>query len=263
MPSRFSRPRLIDENDKQYQAFVARIMLTKDNYRAIRPPRARDLFGGEVEAALRGWLSQYYDLSDRRIIEYLEHRGRSAITKYRELDAVVLEESKHAHVFEVKASQKAASLRRAARQLHDTRQILEMLFTRVYTTILLVDTGIPTTEDIAAIMHSSDVPSELPLTLNELLTQLPHLQLIGSLEQRVLDPTIINVLCFSVDDIIEMAGAENLHLNWDDEDDQQPPPSKTQEFHSYTTESTDDKDDDSPMAEAFKRALADRQDHDS
>lgn len=261
MPSRFSRPRLIDENDKQYQAFVARIMLTKDNQRAIRPPRARDLFGAEVEIALRGWLNQYYSLSDQRIIEYLEHRGRSAITKYRELDAVALEKSKHIHVFEIKASQKATSLRRATRQLHATRQILEMLFTRVYTTILLVDTGIPTAEDIATLMHSPDAPSEPPPTLNEFLAQLPHLQLIESLEQRILDPAITNVLCFSVDDIIEMVGSENLHLDWDDEDDQESLPSETQELYYYTTESADNKDEDNPMAEAFKRALDSRQDH--
>ena len=112
MAPRFSRPRLTSADDKQYRAFLAQIMIGKDNQRAIRPPRARDLFGGEAEAALRGWLAQGSTLSERRIVEYLEHRGRSAIKKYRELDAVVIPDAKTIHVFEIKASQKATSLRR-------------------------------------------------------------------------------------------------------------------------------------------------------
>ena len=70
--------RLISADDKQYRAFLAQIMLGKENQRAIRPPRARDLFGGEAELALRDWLAQRYRLSERRIVEYLEHRGRSS-----------------------------------------------------------------------------------------------------------------------------------------------------------------------------------------
>ena len=54
MAPRFSRARLIDTNDAQYRAFVRQIMIGKDNQRPTRPPRARELFGGEAEAvALR------------------------------------------------------------------------------------------------------------------------------------------------------------------------------------------------------------------
>jgi hypothetical protein len=155
---RFSRARLIDTSDTQYRAFVRQIMIGKDNERATRLPLPRELFGGEAEAALREWLAQRFTLSDRRIVEYLEHRGRSAIKKYRELDAVVLSEQKTIEVFEIKASQKATSLRRAAQQLADTRAILGMLFRRVNTTILLVDTGIPTAEDVADLMAAEDAP---------------------------------------------------------------------------------------------------------
>src|SRR5262245_47431222 len=100
VPPRFSRPRLIGADDKQYRAFLAQIMLGKENQRAIRPPRERDLFGGEAEAALRDWLAQRYTLSERRIVEYLEHRSRSAVKKYRELDAVVIPTPKTIQVFE-------------------------------------------------------------------------------------------------------------------------------------------------------------------
>ena len=152
MAPRFSRARLIDTTDTQYRAFVRQIMIGKDNQRATRLPLPRELFGGEAEAALRDWLSQRFTLSDRRIVEYLEHRGRSAIKKYRELDAVVLSNQKTVEVFEIKASQKATSVRRAAQQLADTRAILGMLFRRVNATILLVDTGIPTADDVAELM---------------------------------------------------------------------------------------------------------------
>lgn len=218
MALRFSRPRLIDADDKQYRAFLARIMLGKDNRRAIRPPRARDLFGGEAEAALREWLGQRRTLSERRIVEYLEHRGRSAIKKYRELDAVVIED-KAIHVFEIKASQKAASLRRAARQLRDTRAILGQLYRRVFATILLVDTGIPTTADVTELMRAPDAPPVAPPTLDEVLTMLPQVRSIASLDERPDDPEIVSLLRFGVDDIIALAGAESLHLDWDDEEE--------------------------------------------
>src|SRR5215218_1202618 len=215
---RFSRARLIDTNDTQYRSFVRQIMIGKDNQRATRLPLPRELFGGEAEAALRDWLAQRYTLSERRIVEYLEHRGRSAIKKYRELDAVVLFDQKMIEVFEIKASQKATSLRRAAQQLADTRAILGMLFRRVNTTILLVDTGIPTADDVAALMAAEDAPIVPPPTLDEVLTILPRVHLAASLDARDPDPEIVNLLRFSVEDIIALAGAENLHLNWDEEE---------------------------------------------
>jgi hypothetical protein len=217
---RFSRPRLTSADDKQYRAFLAQIMLGKDNQRAIRPPRARDLFGGEAEIALRDWLTQRYTLSERRIVEYLEHRGRSAIRKYRELDAVVIPDPKTIHVFEIKASQKATSLRRAVQQLRDTRTILGMLFHRVYTTVLLVDTGIPTAEEVAELMAAEDAPPVPPPTLGEILALLPQLRLVGSLDERDPDPQVVSLLRFGVEDIVALAGAENLHLDWDEDDEE-------------------------------------------
>jgi hypothetical protein len=264
---RFSRPRLISADDKLYRAFLAQIMIGKDNQRAVRPPRARDLFGGEAEAALRGWLAQRYTLSERRIVEYLEHRGRSAIKKYRELDAVTMPDLKTIHVFEIKASQKAASVRRAAQQLRDTRTILSMLFHRVHTTMLLVDTGIPTAEDIAELMSAEDAPSTPPPTLDEVLATLPQVRPIGSLDERDPDPQVVNLLRFSVDDIIALAGAENLHLDWDEEDEEPEESVEADEAqaekprYAYSTDAAgagDDADDDNPLAAALKRAMEGR-----
>ncbi len=258
MTQRFSRPRLIDASDKQYRAFLAQIMLGKENQRAIRPPRARDLFGGEAEEALRGWLAHYFTLSERRIVEYLEHRGRSAIKKYRELDAVVIPDQRTIHVFEIKASQRATSLRRASQQLRDTCAILRMLYARVYATILLVDTGIPTAQDVAALMIAPDAPLEPPPILDEVLANLPQIRLAASLDERSNDPAVINLLRFGVEDIIALAGAENLHMDWDAEEELEEveEPGETEESrYAYSTEEIDEEQDENPLAAALRRAM--------
>jgi hypothetical protein len=260
---RFSRPRLISPDDKQYRAFLAQIMLGKENQRAIRPPSARDLFGGEAEVALRAWLGQRHALSERRIVEYLEHRGRSAIKKYRELDAVVIEPPKTIRVFEIKASRKATSLRRAVRQLRDTRAILGMLYARVFTTILLVDTGIPTAEEVVALMAGPEPPPEPPPTLDEVLHLVPQVQLLASPDEQLVDPETVGLVCFSVDDIVALAGAENLHLDWDeteDEVDEAPdePPQDSPRF-AYSTDDPDEQGDEGGVfGDALRRALRGR-----
>jgi hypothetical protein len=263
---RFSRARLIDASDTQYRAFVRQIMIGKDNQRATRLPLPRDIFGGEAEAALRDWLAQRFTLSDRRIVEYLEHRGRSAIKKYRELDAVVLSDQKMIEVFEIKASLKAASLRRAAQQLADTRAILGMLFRRVNTTILLVDTGIPTADDVAELMATEDAPIVPPPTLDEVLALLPRVHLAASLDTRDPDPEIVNLLRFSVEDIIALAGAENLHLNWDEEEQEDQETIEELEepakpAYAYTTDEppvAEEQADDNPLAAALRKAMQGR-----
>jgi hypothetical protein len=259
---RFSRARLIDANDQQYRAFLKQIMLTKDNQRPTRPPRARELFGGEAEAALRDWLAQRFTLSDRRIVEYYEHRGRNAIKKYRELDAVVIPDQKSIQVFEIKASQKAASVRRAARQLHETQTILRMLYFRVHTTILLVDTGIPTAQDVAELMASEDAPPVPPPTLDEVLATLPQVRPVGSLDERDPDPEVIGLLRFSVDDVVALAGAENLHLNWDEEEEEGDEPEEAEAEkpgYAYTTDepapAADEDSEGGALAEALRRAM--------
>ena len=215
MAPRFSRPRLIDANDRQYRAHLAEIMMTKSNYRPTRPPLARELFGGEAEIALRQMLAARAPLSERRYIEYLEHKGRSAIKKYRELDAVAIDGS-DVHIYEVKASEKATSIRRAAQQLRDSSELLRMLFRTVTATILLVDTGIPKTEaDIAAIMAAADAPYAPPPTLDEVLATMPSITVLTSIDEQPANQ--VGLLLVSVETIISIAGAENLHLNWDED----------------------------------------------
>ena len=262
MAPRFSRARLIDASDPQYRAFLRQIMLGKDNQRPTRPPRARELFGGEAEAALRDWLARRFTLSERRIVEYHEHRGRSAIKKYRELDAVALPDAKSIEVFEIKASQKAASVRRAARQLHETRAILRMLFFRVRTTILLVDTGIPTAADVAELMAAEDAPPVPPPTLDEMLAALPQVRPVDSLDERDPSPDVIGLLRFGVEDIVALAGAQNLHLNWDEEDEEAEEPDALDEppekpGYAYTTDeaSGDEDDDGGALAAALRKAM--------
>jgi hypothetical protein len=267
---RFSRPRLIDANDPQYRTFVRQIMIGKDNQRPMRPPRARELFGGEAEAALRDWLAQRYTLSERRIVEYLEHRGRSAIKKYRELDAVVIPNQKSIEIFEIKASQKATSVRRAVQQLRDTRAIVGMLFFHVHTTILLVDTGIPDAQAVAELMASEDAPPMPPPTLDEVLALVPQVKLVGSLDERDPNPEIVNLIRFGVDDIIALAGAENLHLNWDEEDEAAAEGAEEAEAaeessgkpnYTYTTDEPSAEDDDgNSLAAALRRAMKGKDD---
>jgi hypothetical protein len=263
MAPRFSRPRLTDEQDRQYRAFVEQIKLSRQNNKATRPPKARDLFGGEAERALRGWLGERMPLSDRRIVEYLEHRGRMAVKKYRELDAVAIPDQKRIHVFEIKASQKATSLRRARQQLGDTRDILGMLFPTVVTTIMLVDTGIPQTPEEAVAQAAEraarfpdrDPPQPMP-TLAEVLETAPTLRLIDSLDQHADDPSTIGILRFSVAQIIELAGAENLHLEWDTEEEDEDLEEPELERHTFTSGGDDGaEEEESPLAAALRRAM--------
>lgn len=267
MPPRFSRPRLIDADDKQYRAFLQQIMLGKDNQRPIRAPLARELFGGEAETALRQWLAEQRALSERRLVEYQEHRGRSVIKKYRELDAVVLLDNRTIEVYEIKASQKATSLRRAAQQLRDTRSILRMLFPRVSATILLVDTGIPKTPaDAAALVAEWEQRPgrdpgrtiEPPLLLDEVLTILPHVKEISALDEQSFDADVISLLRFAVEDVIAIAGAENLHLDWDEEElSEEPGESESEEPRfAYSTDAEQSADEDeSPLAAALRKAM--------
>lgn len=250
----YGRPRLITADDKRYRAFVAQFLLQRQNQRAIRPPRQRDIFGGQAEEALRNWLAGQFTLSERRILEYEERRGKRASIKYRELDALVLED-RSAWVFEIKASRSAGSLRRAVAQLQETRAILRLLYQPVHLTVLLVDTGIPTADERAALMAGPEPPPTLPETLAEVLEQLPELHQIPNLEARHRDGVGCDLLIFGVDDIIALAGAENLALDWeaDDEITDIVPPLDTGPVYSTADDATND-DDENPMAAALRRA---------
>jgi hypothetical protein len=266
--SNYSRPRLIDESDRYYQEHVRQFILQRDNQRAIRPPRQRDLFGGEAEAALRRWLGERLTLSDRRILEYAQRRGNSQIKKYREMDAVVLTPPKAIRIFEIKATLRASSLRRAMRQLRETQAILKTLFAPVVLTVLLVDTGIPTDEDIAALLADPETAPAIreglqppPETLDQVLATLPDLKLVDSLDAAGDSPQAATLLRFSVDDIIAIAGAENLHLDWAEdevEEEEEPAAPVAPPAPLYSTQSEQEDDDDNPLAAALRKAMQQR-----
>ncbi len=255
----YGRPRLITEDDKRYQAHVAQFALARKNQKAMRPPRQRDLFGGEAEAALRQWLGERVELDDRRILEYEERRNRRGFIKYRELDGLTIE-GRRAHVFEIKASRTASALRRAVGQLQETRAILKLLYPTVAVTILLVDTGIPASaEEVDALMAGERPPPRRPELLSEVLAAVPELRLIDSLDE--VDGEQIGVLRFGVAEIIAIAGAENLSLDWEADDEEPEEPLEPRPASSLYTSSepeegakADDDDDDNPLAAALRKA---------
>ncbi|MCA0353495.1 MAG: hypothetical protein LCH85_15995 [Chloroflexi bacterium] len=220
---RFVRARLTTFDDPHYRAFVEQMTLARENQRAIRPPRQRDLFGGEAEQLLREWLAEQGQvLSERRILEYDERSGRQTIRKYREIDALV-ELGRSVHVFEVKASRSAHTIRKAATQLHDIRVALQLIIPRVYTTLLLVDTGIPTAETVSALMRSPDAPHTPPPTIADIIGDQSRFHLIEQPDEAQQWPDQISIRRFSLEQLINMAGDRPLHLDWDLDEDEEPP----------------------------------------
>jgi hypothetical protein len=253
---RYARPRLITSEDKRYRAYVEHFILQRQNQRAIRPPGQRDIFGQQAEVALRDWLATRLQLANTRILEYEEQRGKYANIKYRELDALVLENRDIAWVFEIKASRTAGSLRRAFRQLRETRDILHLLYPKVYMTILFVDTGIPTAEDVAALMSGPEPPGKPPETLDDMLANLPQVNLAPGLDECSSDSEVVDLLRFTVDDIIALVGADALALNWE-EDEQEPQSTPTAErgpLYSTSSEGESDADAGGSLAAALRRA---------
>src|SRR5262249_1538181 len=128
------------------------------------------------------------------------------------------------------------------------------------------DTGIPTAEDVAGLMAAEDAPPMPPPTLDEVLALLPRVHLARSLDARDPDPEIVNLLRFSVEDIIALAGEEHLHLNWREEEEEEPEVSEEPEepakpAYAYPTEDppdSEDKDDDNPLAAALRKAMQGR-----
>ncbi len=253
----YARPRLTTANDKRYRAYVQQFLLQRKNQRAMRPPLQREIFGGQAEDALREWLGQQQNLtlSEQRILEYEERKGKRAVIKYRELDAVVMEDKRTIWVFEAKASRSANSLRRAVAQLQETRSILRLIYSNVHATILLVNTGIPTAEEVSELMAGPEPPSEPPETLKEVLESHEQVHVMTNFAERSTDGLTLDLLLFDIDDIIAIAGAENLALNWSADDEQESPP-PTQPSHDPVYSTSDDDADQSggALAEALRRA---------
>ncbi len=197
MRPRFGRVRLITRDDPRYRAYLEQFLLAREYQRAIRPPSPRQVFGEQVEDVLRTWLGQTHRLSERRYLEYEEIRGREALLKYRELDAVEIPDPATVHVFEIKASNLAKSLHHGLRQLREDRTLLSFLFPRVAVTLLFVDTGIPPEEREAALERETHVfPVKEP-------------DLLAGYGQE------IGLYWLSLEQIIALAGGEeHLNLEW-------------------------------------------------
>lgn len=253
----YARPRLTTTHDKRYRAYVQQFLLQRKNQRAMRPPLQREIFGGQAEDALRQWLGQQQNLilSEQRILEYEERKGKRAVIKYRELDAVVIEDKRTIWVFEAKASRSANSLRRAVAQLQETRTILRLLYPYVHATILLVNTGIPTAQEVTELMTSPEPPSEPPETLKEVIESLEKVHTMTNLAERSTDGITLDLLLFDVDDIIAIAGAENLALDWSADDEQEATaPTQAPQSPIYSTSDDDADQSGGALAEALRRA---------
>jgi hypothetical protein len=245
---RFSRPRLITFNDPQYQRHVEQQRLARANQRAIRLPSQRDLFGGEVETVLRQVLAQRFVLSERRIVEYEEQIGRSRHRKYRELDALVIDGHTRVQVFEIKASRRAGAIHRALRQLRETQMILGLAFRHVSASVLLVDTGIVTREEQAALADAPDAPAHLPQTIADVVAEHPDLQRVPDLAALTAFPPSIELVVIDLPTIVALADGAPLSLDWDADEHEEPPPAPTLLY------STPDDDDESPFAAALRKA---------
>lgn len=254
---RFNRTRLITTADPAYQRHVAEMQLQRANQRAMRPPSQRDLFGGEAEELLRAALAARFPLSERRIVEYEERRGRTWQRKYRELDAVILDAPSRVHVFEIKASRRAGALHRALQQVRDTREILRLAVRQVSATVLFVDTGTISLEERAALAAAPDAPEHLPQTLDEAIAEHPELRRVSTLDALSAFPEAIELLVVSVDDIIALAGDRPLSLDWEadelaDEEEGAPPPVEPAPLRFSSGD--DDAEAESPFAAALRRA---------
>jgi len=239
---RYHRVRLHDIDDPQYRAYISALMATKANHKAIRPATHRSLFGSEAEDVVRGWLTQFHPLSDNRYVEYDERTGTQLIRKYRELDAVQYPDATHIHVYEVKASGQLRSITRP----------------HVACTLILVDTGIITAAEVAALMASADAPINPPGTLADYQRDHPEVPFYAHDQYHPRLDEATAVVTMAIADIVHLAGAgaDALHLDWSDElddprdDDEEPPITP-----GYTSHDADEgAQDDSPFAAALRKA---------
>jgi hypothetical protein len=252
---RYQRVRLHEQSDPRYRAYLAGIMMGRTNHKATRPASNRSIFGGEVEVLLRQWLAQFHLLSDRRFVEYDERSGRQLVRKYREIDAVFEYESRHIHIFEIKATSQVRSINRGLRQLGETTTILQTIMGPIHSTLLLVDTGIITPAEVTQLMAESDAPLYAPVTLDDFVRDHPQTPMIAPAAFQS-QPATTQIVRFDINDIIAMAGdsAHTLHLDWSDELDDDEPSEPTPNA-TYQSHDTVDTTDESPLAIAMRRAL--------
>lgn len=253
---RYQRVRMHEQHDPRYRAYLAGIMMGRNNHKATRPASNRSLFGGEVEIILRQWLTQFHPLSERRFVEYDERSGRNLVRKYREIDAVYEYGPRQVHVFEIKATSQVRSINRGLRQLNETTAVLQSIMSTIHSTLLLVDTGIITPAEVALIMAEPDAPFYAPVTLDDFVRDHPQTPIITPAEFQPYSSTT-QVVRFGLDDIVALAGddAAVLHLDWSDELEEEDEPVEPPPSTVYHSQDEPDSTDESPLAAAMRRAL--------
>lgn len=191
--------RLAGFDDPAYREFIAPFLLAQETHKG-GAVRARAQFGRQVEKALRDWLKAHATLLSRRMLGYTEVGGGSARPAYRELDALETVGENGVVVYEFKASRSPASLRRGLVQLDKSRRILSVIFRRVRGVLLFVYTD----------------PETLP-EIHQLVADDGNASLMADWADRHELETPVGVLLWPVERVIEIAGEENLSLEWEDE----------------------------------------------
>jgi hypothetical protein len=199
---------------------------------------------------------QFHPLSDRRYVEYDERIGKQLQRKYRELDAVYEYDAQHYHVFEVKATSQVRSIGRGLRQLSETHNILRTVVPHVARTLILIDTGIISDEEVVALMQSDEAPFHTPATIRSFFTENNHIPLYDSADYQPDRQVAVSVVRFPLVDICALAEAQGmeLHLDWSDEDEE-PEEIETPATTYSSHDQSDTNDDDNPFAAALRRAM--------
>ncbi len=190
----------MDFDDPAYREFIAPFLLARAAHKG-GPVSARTQFGQQVEEALRGWLETHIALLPRRVLGYTEVSRGSARPGYRELDALEPVGEQRVVVYEFKASRSPMSLRRGLAQLNKSRQILSAIFRQVAGVLFFIYTD----------------PQTLP-ELHQVITETDDASLMADWADRRQLKTPLGVLLWPVARVVEIAGQENLILEWEDEE---------------------------------------------
>jgi len=200
MAYRYINVRLVDFDNPSYGQFIAPFLLARATHKG-GPVPARTQFGQQVEEALRGWLEERTALHARRVLGYTQVGGGRARPSYRELDAVELLGEQGVMVYEFKASRSPVSLSRGLAQLNKSRQILSVIFRQAAGVLFFVYTD----------------PETLP-ELQQVIAQIDYASPLADWTDRHRLETPLGVLLWPVARVVEIAGAENLILDWEDEE---------------------------------------------
>ena len=199
MTYRYINVRLVDFDNPTYREFIAPFLLARATHRG-GPVPARTQFGRQVEKVLRDWLEARTALLSRRVLGYTQVGGGSSRPGYRELDAVEPVGERSVVVYEFKASRSPMSLRRGLAQLNKSRRILTVIFRQVKGVLFFVCTDPETLPDLQQVIAETDYASPL----------------IDWADRHQLE-TPVGVLLWPVARVVEIAGEENLVLDWEDE----------------------------------------------